>query len=105
MAIRPEEISTVIRQQIESFSAPADIAEVGEGIQVGDGIARVYGVDNVMSMELLEFPNSVYGVALNLEENNVGTMLLGDETLIKEGDQVGFNYDSEGSVISIWLLR
>ncbi|NOZ21714.1 MAG: F0F1 ATP synthase subunit alpha [Planctomycetes bacterium] len=88
MAIRPDEISTVIRQQIEAYSTKADFAEVGEVIQVGDGIARVYGVDNTMSMELLEFPNGVFGVALNLEENNVGVMLIGDETLIKEGDQV-----------------
>ena len=88
MAIRPDEISTVIRQQIESYTAKADFSEVGEVIQVGDGIARVYGVDNAMSMELLEFPNDVFGVALNLEENNVGVMLLGNEALIKEGDRV-----------------
>jgi F-type H+-transporting ATPase subunit alpha len=88
MRIKPEEITRIIRQQIEGFESRSDMSEVGEVIQVGDGIARVYGIENCMASELIEFPNGVYGVALNLEEDNVGVALFGDDRLIREGDQV-----------------
>ncbi|HNS72724.1 MAG TPA: F0F1 ATP synthase subunit alpha [bacterium] len=86
MEIRPEEITSVLKKQIEQFEKQIDVEEVGEVLQIGDGIARVYGLENVMSMELVEFPNGVYGMALNLEEDNVGCVLFGNDNLIKEGD-------------------
>jgi len=86
MEIRPEEITSIIKKQIEQFEKEIDIQEVGEVLQVGDGIARVYGLENVMSMELVEFPNGVFGMALNLEEDNVGCVLFGADRNIKEGD-------------------
>ncbi len=86
MEIRPEEITSIIRQKIESFEHPFEVEEVGEIIYVGDGIARVYGLEKVMAGELVEFPNDVFGMALNLEEGNVGCILFGSDTLIKEGD-------------------
>ncbi|HEY4390071.1 MAG TPA: F0F1 ATP synthase subunit alpha [Paenibacillus sp.] len=88
MSIRPEEISTLIKSQIEQYKSEIEVAEVGTVIQVGDGIARVYGLENVMSNELLEFENGVYGLALNLEESNVGVVILGPYSAIREGDQV-----------------
>ena len=84
MDIRPEEISSVIRQQIERYSSRMDVSEVGTVIQVADGIARIYGLEHVMSGELLEFPGEVYGMALNLEEDNVGAVLLTDSHNIQE---------------------
>ena len=86
--IKAEEISQIIRQQLASYEATIDVAEVGTVIEVGDGIARIYGLEKAMAMEMLEFPNGVMGMVLNLEEDNVGAVLLGDDTLIKEGDQV-----------------
>jgi len=88
MQIRPEEISRIIKQQIEGFQASADLSEIGEVVQVGDGIARVYGLENCMASELVEFPHGIYGMALNLEEDNVGVAIFGDYTLLREGDQV-----------------
>ena len=88
MQIRPEEITRIIKQQIEGYEAKSDMAEIGEVIQVGDGIARVYGLENCLAGELIEFPNSVFGMALNLEEDNVGVALFGDDKFIHEGDQV-----------------
>ena len=88
MSIRPDEISTLIRQQIENFKSEIEVADVGTVIQVGDGIARVHGLENAMAGELLEFENGVVGMALNLEENNVGVVILGPYTGIREGDQV-----------------
>jgi len=88
LSIRPEEISTLIKSQIEQYKSEIEVAEVGTVIQVGDGIARVYGLENVMSNELLEFENGVYGLALNLEESNVGVVILGPYSAIREGDQV-----------------
>jgi F-type H+/Na+-transporting ATPase subunit alpha len=88
MQIRPEEISRIIKQQIEGFATTADQSEVGEVIQVGDGIARVYGLENCMASELVEFPHNIFGMALNLEEDNVGVAIFGDDWLISEGDQV-----------------
>ena len=88
MALRPDEISTVIKQQIQSYSTKLDVSEAGSVIQVGDGIARVYGMDNAMSGELLEFSSGVYGIAFNLDEDSIGVVLLGADTLVKEGDVV-----------------
>ncbi len=88
MQIKPEEITSIIKSQIEKYETKVELSEIGHVIQVGDGIARVYGLDNVMSMELLEFPGGIYGIALNLERDNVGVVLLGDDRNIKEGDIV-----------------
>jgi F-type H+-transporting ATPase subunit alpha len=88
MEIKIDEISKIIRQQIEKYEKEVDYSEVGTIISAGDGIARIYGLENVMYGELLEFPNGVYGMALNLEEESVGGVLLGEATLVKEGDIV-----------------
>jgi len=88
MEIKADEITSLLKQQIESFDVSMDVDEVGEVISVGDGIARVYGLENVMASELVEFPNhGVVGMALNLEEDNVGVVLFGDTRLVKEGDE------------------
>jgi F-type H+-transporting ATPase subunit alpha len=86
--VRPEEISAILRRQLSGFEKEADIYEVGTVLQVGDGVARVYGLNNVMASELVEFPNGVMGMVLNLEEDNVGVMLFGDDSKVKEGDTV-----------------
>ena len=88
MNLRPEEISSVIKEQIKNYSTKLEVSEVGTVIQVADGIARVHGLENAMSGELLEFPNEIFGMALNLEEDNVGAVLLGDSKNINEGDTV-----------------
>lgn len=88
MDIRAEEISRIIRGQIESFDAQVDVSEVGTVISVGDGIARAYGLEKAMAGELLELPHGVKGLAFNLEEDNVGIILLGEASVIKEGDTV-----------------
>jgi len=88
MSIKPEEISSLIKQQIEQYRSEIEVADVGTVIQVGDGIARVYGLQKVMAGELLEFANGVMGMALNLEEDHVGVVILGPYTGIREGDQV-----------------
>jgi len=88
MEIRAEEISQIIRQQIQDFDKKVELSETGIVLSVGDGIARVYGVENTMAMELLEFPGGIYGIALNLEEDNVGCAILGEDYHIKEGDTV-----------------
>jgi F-type H+/Na+-transporting ATPase subunit alpha len=97
MNIRAEDISKIIREQIGSFAADVDVAEVGTVVSVGDGIARVEGVERVMAGEMLEFPHGVFGIALNLEEDGVGTVLLGDFTVIREGDTV----KRTGRIISV----
>ena len=81
-----EKITALLREQLDAFKVEMDVAEVGEVITVGDGVARVHGLDNVMSAELVEFPNDVYGMALNLEEDDVGLVLFGESHLVKEGD-------------------
>lgn len=86
--IKPDEISAILRQQLSNFNAGANLSEVGTVLQVGDGIARVYGLNNVRSGELVEFENGVKAIALNLEEDNVGVVLMGDSSEIKEGDKV-----------------
>ncbi|MDR2503858.1 MAG: F0F1 ATP synthase subunit alpha [Deltaproteobacteria bacterium] len=88
MQIKVEEISKIIESQIENFDLRVEMSETGSVLYVGDGIARVHGVKNAMSMELLEFPGGVMGMVLNLEEDNAGVALLGSDTGIKEGDQV-----------------
>src|SRR3954470_12220977 len=86
--IRADEITTILRQEIENYDRAIDVSEVGSIISVGDGIARIHGLDKVMAGELIEFPHSVAGIAMNLEEDQVGAVLLGEYTEIKEGDQV-----------------
>ena len=88
MEIKADEISKIIREQIEEYRAGVEVSEIGSVISVGDGIARVYGLEKVMAGELLDFPHGVKGLALNLEESQVGVVLLGDYTEIREGDQV-----------------
>lgn len=88
MKLRPEEITAIIKQQIERYQVDLNVDDVGTVIEVGDGIARIHGLEKAMAGELLEFPNEVYGMVLNLEEDNVGAVLLGGELLIKEGDTV-----------------
>lgn len=88
MQVKPDEISRVIRQQIQSYSSKLDIFEAGTVIQVGDGIARVHGLYNAMSGELLEFSNGTYGIALNLDEDSLGVVIMGSDAGIKEGDPV-----------------
>src|SRR5881409_2833191 len=97
MEIKADEISKIIREQIGSFAVDVDVAEVGSIISIGDGIARVHGVDNAMAGEMLEFPHGVFGIALNLEEESVGAVLLGEFKEIKEGDVV----KRTGRIISV----
>ena len=97
MSIKADEISKIIREQIGSFAVAVDVAEVGTVVSVGDGIARVHGCQRAMAGEMLEFPHGVFGIALNLEEDSVGTVLLGDYTQIKEGDPV----KRTGRIISV----
>ena len=88
MNLRPEEISSVIKEQIKRYAAQLEVADVGTVIQVADGIAHIHGLDNAMQGELLEFPGEVYGMVLNLEEDNVGAVLLGAQRNVNEGDTV-----------------
>ncbi len=86
MEIKTDEITSLLKQQLSEYKVDIDVSEVGEVIMVGDGVARVSGLENVMSSELVELPNGVYGMALNLEEDNVGLVLFGDSRLVREGD-------------------
>jgi len=88
MKIQPSEISAILKREIQNFGAEAQVSEVGEVLSVGDGIARVYGLDNVQAGELVEFPGGIKGMALNLETDNVGTVIFGNDSGIKEGDTV-----------------
>jgi F-type H+-transporting ATPase subunit alpha len=97
MDIRADEIARLIREQVGNYAVEVDVAEVGTVISIGDGIARVHGVQRAMAGEMLEFPHGVFGIALNLEEDSVGAVLLGDYTEIKEGDQV----KRTGRIISV----
>jgi F-type H+-transporting ATPase subunit alpha len=85
LKIRPEEITSILRQQIEHYDVETDLAEVGTVLQIGDGIARIYGLESAVAMEMLELEHGVTGLAFNLEEDNVGAALFGDWELIKEG--------------------
>ncbi|MEK6525878.1 MAG: F0F1 ATP synthase subunit alpha [Nitrospirota bacterium] len=88
MQLKAEEISAIIKEKIKGFDKQVDVNELGSVIQVGDGIAKIYGLDGAMAGEMLEFPGNLYGITLNLEEDNVGAVLMGDDTGIKEGDPV-----------------
>ena len=88
MEIRAAEISEILKKQIAEFGAQADVAEIGQVLSVGDGVARVYGLDNVQAGEMVEFPGGIKGMALNLEIDNVGIVIFGDDRDIKEGDIV-----------------
>src|SRR2546430_17357610 len=88
MEIRAAEISAILKQQIASFGTEADVAEVGQVLSVGDGVARVYGLDKVQAGEMVEFPGGIKGMALNLETDNVGVVIFGNDSTIKEGDTV-----------------
>ncbi len=95
--VSPEEVSSILRKQLSGFEREVDVYDVGTVLEVGDGVARVYGLTKVMSSELVEFPNGVFGMAMNLEEDNVGCILFGDDRLVKEGDTVR----RTGRVVSI----
>ncbi len=97
MHIKADEISKIIRDHIGNYAVEVDVAEVGTVISVGDGIARIHGVEGAMAGEMLEFPHDVFGIALNLEEESVGAVLLGHSTDIKEGDTV----KRTGRIISV----
>ena len=86
--IRPDEVSSIIRDQLSNFKSESELEEVGTILQVGDGVARIYGLSNAKAGELLEFDGGVKGLVLNLEEDNVGAVLMGDSSNIKEGDTV-----------------
>ena len=88
MTVRPDEVASIIKREIEKYEDKLKMESVGTVLQVGDGVARIYGLDDCMSNELLEFPGGIYGIALNLEEDNVGCVLLGSDKDIKEGDTV-----------------
>ena len=97
MNLRPEEISSIIKEQIKNYENKVELTDTGSVLKVGDGIASVYGLENAMAGELLEFPGEVYGMALNLEEDMVGAVMLGDDRDIKEGDVV----KRTGNVVSV----
>ena len=88
MDIQPAEISAILKREIQNFGAEAEVSEVGQVLSVGDGIARVYGLDNVQAGEMVEFPGGIKGMALNLETDNVGVVIFGSDATIKEGDTV-----------------
>ncbi|MEJ1995545.1 MAG: F0F1 ATP synthase subunit alpha [Limibacillus sp.] len=101
MDIRAAEISSILKEQIENFGTEADVAEVGQVLSVGDGVARVYGLDNVQAGELVEFPGAIQGMALNLEKDNVGIVIFGDDRNIAEGDTV----KRTGSIVDVPVGR
>ena len=88
MDIKAAEISAILKNQIKDFGAEAEVSEIGQVLSVGDGIARVYGLDNVEAGEMVEFPGGVKGMALNLEQDHVGVVIFGSDREIKEGDTV-----------------
>ena len=83
MQLKADEISAIIKEKIKGFDKQVDVNETGSVIQVGDGIAKIYGLDGVMAGEMLEFPGNLYGMTLNLEEDNVGAVVMGDDTGLK----------------------
>src|SRR5215208_1148986 len=97
MKFRADEIASVIQAEIENYQSQIDVREVGRVLEVGDGIARVYGLSGVMSGEMVEFPSGTIGLAFNLEENSVGVIILGDYLKITEGDEV----KSTGKLLSV----
>ena len=97
MEINPSEVTRILKEQIKNFGEKAEISEVGQVLSVGDGIARIYGLDNVEAGEMVEFPGNIKGMALNLEEDNVGVVIFGDDSSIKEGDTV----KRTGSIVEV----
>src|ERR671935_1005524 len=97
MEIRAAEISAILKEQIKNFGKEAEVSEIGQVLSVGDGIARVYGLDNVQAGEMVEFPGGIRGMALNLEVDNVGVVIFGDDRNIKEGDTV----KRTGSIVEV----
>src|SRR6185503_19655782 len=97
MNIQPAEISAILKREIQNFGAEAEVSEVGQVLSVGDGIARVYGLDNVQAGEMVEFPGAIKGMALNLENDNVGVVIFGNDRDIKEGDVV----KRTGSIVDV----
>ena len=88
MEVRASEISSILKEQIKGFGQKAEVSEIGQVLCIGDGIARVYGLDNVQAGEMVEFPGGIQGMALNLEVDNVGIVMFGENRAIKEGDTV-----------------
>ena len=88
MSINPSEVTKLLKDQIKNFGEKAEVSEIGKVLSVGDGIARIYGLENVQAGEMIEFPGGVKGMALNLEQDNVGAVIFGDDRNIKEGDTV-----------------
>ena len=88
MELKPEEISSIIKEQIKKYDNKLELVDTGTVLEVGDGIARLHGLEGAMAGELIEFPGSIFGMVLNLEEDNVGCVLLGSDKYIKEGDTV-----------------
>ncbi|HUI64921.1 MAG TPA: F0F1 ATP synthase subunit alpha, partial [Bacteroidota bacterium] len=86
--VRPDEVSDILRKQLAGYEKEVDVYDVGTVLQIGDGVARVYGLSNAMMSELVEFPNGIFGMVLNLEEDNVGCILFGESSEINEGDTV-----------------
>jgi len=101
MKFKADEIASVLQAEIEQYESQIDVREVGRVLEVGDGIARVYGLSGVMAGEMVAFPNGVTGQAFNLEENSVGVIILGDYLTITEGDEVR----STGQLLSVPVLR
>ena len=97
MRFKADEIASVLRQEIEQYESRIDVREVGRVLEVGDGIARIYGLSGVMAGEMVQFPHDVFGLALNLEENSVGVIILGDYLSVQEGDEVR----STGRLLSV----
>ena len=97
MKINPSEISSILKEQIDNFDKSSEVSEVGQVLSVGDGIARVYGLDQVQAGEMVEFPGGIRGMALNLETDNVGIVIFGDDRGIKEGDIV----KRTGSIVEV----
>ena len=102
--VRPDEVSAILRQQLAGFKSESELEEVGTVLQVGDGIARVYGLTKVQSGDLVEFNNDLQGIVLNLEEDNVGVVLLGSSENIKEGDTVKLADKVDPSLIGGFVL-
>ena len=101
MDIRASEISAILKEQIKNFGKEAEVSEIGQVLSVGDGIARVYGLDKVQAGEMVEFPNGMKGMALNLETDNVGVVIFGEDSGIREGDTV----KRTGSIVDVPVGR
>ena len=100
MELRAAEISSILKKQIKDFGKDADVAEIGTVLSVGDGIARVHGLDNVQAGEMVEFPGGIKGMALNLETDNVGVVIFGADRDIKEGDTLALTEAQDGVRLS-----